>query len=350
MNSIVSTAIVIAITSGIFAVLLTISNKYISNYGRVNITINDDTDISAKGSDTLLDALEVNAILIPALCGGKGTCGSCKVKVTEGSEELLPIEVLNLKEQDKKDGYRLACQYRVESDISIEVPEKLLTSKVYHCVVTQIQSVTKSIKMLELQLPSHSKLSINPSQYIKFFSPVYAENTVEVRKNYALSSYDPDTRHLTLFVKKVPNCICSTFIHHHLKLEDSVVIAGPFNHINYTPESSPLLMLCDDNGFGHVHAILNDLSSNQTPPLISVMHLSEAGDNTLINRLMSSFTTLNPSCNNVDINNVDEVLTTLDKLLEPTQHVYLFCGTVISKDIKKHLFLSGIPKEQLHFK
>jgi uncharacterized 2Fe-2S/4Fe-4S cluster protein (DUF4445 family) len=62
-------------------------------------------------------------VAIEQVCGGKGTCGKCKVRMLSG--ELGPVsesERRHLSEQELAGGYRLACQAAVLEDASIEVP------------------------------------------------------------------------------------------------------------------------------------------------------------------------------------------------------------------------------------
>ena len=111
MSTIINTALVISITVAIFSILLTLFNKYFTNYGKYQITINGETKLIVKGGDSLYECLEQNAIQIPILCGGKGTCGSCKIRILGTSTALLPIEDIHLSEADKLNGFRLQYQY-----------------------------------------------------------------------------------------------------------------------------------------------------------------------------------------------------------------------------------------------
>ena len=63
--------------------------------GDVTIIINDDTSkpLVAPAGGTLLNTLSAHKIFIPSACGGKGSCGVCKVDVPEGGGALLPTEV-----------------------------------------------------------------------------------------------------------------------------------------------------------------------------------------------------------------------------------------------------------------
>ena len=58
-------------------------------------------------------------------CGGKATCGTCAVRITEGpvGEPTGREQTrLGIARHEDKGSVRLACQYEVRSDIVIEQP------------------------------------------------------------------------------------------------------------------------------------------------------------------------------------------------------------------------------------
>jgi uncharacterized 2Fe-2S/4Fe-4S cluster protein (DUF4445 family) len=85
---------------------------------------------------TILAAAQELGVNIESLCGGKHTCGKCRVRVKEGdsqgSSRKSPKENLSLfqpeenkfiSEQERKAGYRLACVAELQNDVFIHVPE-----------------------------------------------------------------------------------------------------------------------------------------------------------------------------------------------------------------------------------
>jgi uncharacterized 2Fe-2S/4Fe-4S cluster protein (DUF4445 family) len=80
-----------------------------------------------KGEVTVLDAAKALGIDLSSLCGGKGTCGKCKVRIDKGLESLGPLteqELKHLTEEEIKSNYRIACQIRPTTSIVIYVPER----------------------------------------------------------------------------------------------------------------------------------------------------------------------------------------------------------------------------------
>ena len=90
--------------------------------------------ISADYETTIFQAARDYGIGLASLCGGKGTCGKCKVRILSG--EVSPLDdrekkSLSIEEIDQ--GYRLACMTRIYGNVKVEVPlESLEDSQRVH--------------------------------------------------------------------------------------------------------------------------------------------------------------------------------------------------------------------------
>jgi len=93
---------------------------------------------------------------IEGICGEKGTCGKCQVKIEEGRFDKYGIEssrsnVSPIKETEKKflssleqnSGYRLACQAEILGDIVVFVPEQSRLGK---------QVIRKKAREIDIEL------------------------------------------------------------------------------------------------------------------------------------------------------------------------------------------------------
>ena len=56
----------------------------------------DELPPASTTRSTLLNALASHNVHVPAACGGKGSCGLCKCKVTQGGRDILPTELAHL--------------------------------------------------------------------------------------------------------------------------------------------------------------------------------------------------------------------------------------------------------------
>ena len=113
-------------------------------------------DITLEDKVTILEAAFRAGVEINSACGGKGTCGRCKVLV-EGKTESEHSKLISDVEWQR--GWRLACRTMVASDAAIFVPEesRLEDLQIYEgfskAEVRSLEPLTKA-HYLELPAPS----------------------------------------------------------------------------------------------------------------------------------------------------------------------------------------------------
>jgi glycine betaine catabolism B len=76
-----------------------------------------DTTAPVPVGATILDAADETGVFIDNACRS-GTCGSCRVKLLSGSVRMAVEDALT--EQDKAEGYILACQAKIRGDVKVE--------------------------------------------------------------------------------------------------------------------------------------------------------------------------------------------------------------------------------------
>ncbi len=76
----------LAVTLLLVAILL-VAKKYLVQSGDVTITVNSDTKITTPAGKSLLSTMADNNVFLPSACGGKGSCGQCRVQVPAGGGE-----------------------------------------------------------------------------------------------------------------------------------------------------------------------------------------------------------------------------------------------------------------------
>ena len=97
---------ILVMTGFVLFILVTISllKRFIAVYGEYRITVNGEKILTVPGGKPLSQALFEEKIYVPSACGGRGTCGFCKVLITEGAGEALPIEEMILNYADLRRG------------------------------------------------------------------------------------------------------------------------------------------------------------------------------------------------------------------------------------------------------
>ena len=82
-----------------------------------------------QSNESLLACARRLGVGISSVCGGKGTCHSCKVQVLSGSvSKPTPNEIEAFTSQELKEGWHLACQTYPLSDCKLTVPPESMTT------------------------------------------------------------------------------------------------------------------------------------------------------------------------------------------------------------------------------
>lgn len=127
MMSVLNPIIALSAVAGGLGILLVIAYTFLAERGEYTINVNDGSrEFTVQGGQTLNEALDDNGISIRVACGGRGICGTCKLRVLEGGGQILPSEEACLDREELIDGYRLSCLIQIQEDMKIEVPEKCL--------------------------------------------------------------------------------------------------------------------------------------------------------------------------------------------------------------------------------
>ena len=153
-------------------VLMVAKSKLVAG-GEVNIVINDDAAnaICVNTGGTLLGALADRKIFIPSACGGKGSCGVCKVDVMEGGGAILPTEPPHITRGEFREGTRLSCQVKVKQDMKIRVPAEVFSVRQWKCKVRSNHNLATFIKELVLELPPGDEVPFRAGGYIQITCP-----------------------------------------------------------------------------------------------------------------------------------------------------------------------------------
>jgi len=84
----------------------------------------------------ILEAAGRAGLTIDTPCGGAGTCGKCRVRLTAGAPEPTDADRRALGQTELDDGWRLACQTAIQSEIAVSVPENSLFASQHQILET----------------------------------------------------------------------------------------------------------------------------------------------------------------------------------------------------------------------
>lgn len=193
------TGIFLAITLALVIVLL-IAKHYLVNSGEVTISINKDRKVTTNAGGSLLSTLAAENVFLPSACGGKGSCGQCKVQVTEGGGEILPTETVHFSRKQIKDGWRLACQLKVKDNLSIDVPASVLDIKEWECEVISNRNVATFIKEFIVALPKGEHMNFQPGSYAQIkIPPFFVDYNTDIDRQLIGEEYLPAWEKFGLF-------------------------------------------------------------------------------------------------------------------------------------------------------
>jgi Na+-transporting NADH:ubiquinone oxidoreductase subunit F len=227
----------------------------------MQITINDERNLIIEGGKDLLSILTKEKIFIPSACGGRATCGLCKLKVLDGAGPLLPTEEPFLTERERKLNVRLSCQVKVLNDMKIKIPPKLLTIHEYICRCVDITNLTYDIKQFRFELIEPNSIDYMPGQYIQLLTPIYKNSIEEVYRAYSISSDPMDKHNIEMIIRLLPGGICTTYCFEYLKVGDEVKINGPYGNFRLSGTDAPIVFIAGGSGMAPIKCMLHQMKN-----------------------------------------------------------------------------------------
>jgi Na+-transporting NADH:ubiquinone oxidoreductase subunit F len=294
---VISSAAVFTGVIVLLVVLLSVISKRLSPGGNVTIAVNDGKkSLITEPGQTLLSALVGAQVFVPSACGGGGTCGMCKCKVTEGGGDILATELGFIKKPERREGVRMACQVKVREDMAIEVPEEVLDVKKWECTVTSNKNVATFIKEFAVELPPGENLDFQAGGYIQIDIPSYkldfssfdiedeyrgdwdhfkffdlhAENDEECFRAYSMANHPAEGNRVMLNVRiataprgmDVPPGIASSYIF-NLKTGDKVMVSGPYGEFFMKDTDREIVFVGGGAGMAPMRSHIFDLFHTQ---------------------------------------------------------------------------------------
>ncbi len=277
------------------------------------VVLSDDEyrkELDIEGGERLLSLLQNRGFNIPAACGGMATCGQCKVKLHTDVGPYTAVETphfdMRTREASRKfleqgvgDGYvRLACQVRVEKDVSLYLPKDTLYVKKYTARV--IKKILLTSDKMELWLRPSKSIQYKPGQYIQLSIPEdfveehykkYGELIKEACKKigkefvpytpgttlyrgYSLASVEPDLLKLIVRMAPVdtcmplekggPPCIGPRCVHEYIQeqnlwnffLGEKIRFTGPYGHFMLKEQPHTAVFVAGGAGLAPILALL----------------------------------------------------------------------------------------------
>lgn len=206
MSTLIATVGIFLGITLLLVIILLVAKKYLVKSGDVNININDTDNVKVPAGKSLLSTLADRNIFLSSACGGKGSCGQCRVRVPEGGGQILPTEAVHFSRKEMKDDWRLACQVKVKEDMKILVPASALDVKEWECEVISNKNVATFIKEFIVALPPGEHMNFIPGSYAQIKIPPYSmDYDKDIDKSLIGEEYLPAWEKFGLFGLKCVN-------------------------------------------------------------------------------------------------------------------------------------------------
>lgn len=161
----------------LLVLILLYARKKLVPMGNVTISINSgEKELEVQTGSSLLSTLTNSGIFLPSACGGGGTCGTCRCRVTKGGGAILPTETGFFSRKEQLNNWRLACQVKVKDNLDLSVPPAVLGVKKWECEVVSNRNVATFIKEFVVKLPEGETLNFQSGGYIQIDVPAITVN------------------------------------------------------------------------------------------------------------------------------------------------------------------------------
>lgn len=282
---------------------------------------------------TLLDAIQKAGIDLVASCGGTGFCGTCLVKVVQGSVTAVSsIEREVLEEKSLQQNLRLACQTGVQSDVRIFIPPESLTG----AQQLQVEGEDSEFIFRPAVIPLDLELA-KPSIHDQCADLSRIDDALRAKGFPHLNVSPISATYLSVFLR-----------HHDWKCRLAVVSHGTDTELAAClPWGEPILGLAMDIGSTKIAMYLVDLESGGTLAARGLMNPQIAYGEDVISRIAFA--------NRGEENRQQLQKTLVDAINEAISTLCIDCGVrveqivdlvVVGNTAIHHLFC-GLPVEQL---
>jgi len=207
-------------------------------------------------SSTLLQSALHNGIDFPYHCT-VGTCGNCRCKLLEGDVRPIMDFSYTLSEAELSDGYILACQSLLKTDVVIEM--ELDSSHPSHTVETY-QGIIKDTQRLTHDI---MEVTVEIDRPLDFSAGQFADiglSGFERHRSYSFACAPKEGGQTTLsfHVRNVPGGSYTEWLFKEDRKNEKFELHGPSGAFWLRPADAPILGVAGGSGMAPLKSILDD--------------------------------------------------------------------------------------------
>lgn len=228
-----------------------------ANPCRVTVT-GGEGGFEVSRDDLLLKAALEQGIDYPHNCR-VGVCGSCKTRLVRGRvSPMVDLALSPLSQAQLKEGYFLACQAKVRTDIEVEV-------RMGRRSVTPVTTVSSRVVLwrrlshdvLELRLALDTPLHFHAGQYATI-----AKSGSFTRRHYSICDVPPEggmpATEIGFLIRRLPGGRFSEWVFAQDRTGTRMWVEGPFGTMEVDDPDRDALCIAGGTGIAPILSIVGD--------------------------------------------------------------------------------------------
>ncbi|MFW1689862.1 NADH:ubiquinone reductase (Na(+)-transporting) subunit F [Acinetobacter ursingii] len=216
------------------------------------------TTIEVAEDQTILDAALRQGVWLPFACG-HGTCGTCKVQVTDGFYDVGDASPFALMDIEREEQKVLACCCKPESDMIIEAdvdedPDFIgYLIEDYQATVLSISDLSPTIKGVRLQIDR--PMQFQAGQYINLQLP-----DIEGTRAFSIANSPNEMGIIELHIRHVKGGVATTYVHEQLAIGDELQLSGPYGQFFVRKsDTQDVIFIAGGSGLSSPQSMILDL-------------------------------------------------------------------------------------------
>lgn len=292
---------------------------------------------SVAPASNLLDALNQAGVAVPYSCRA-GSCHACLVHCVQGLPNDSRPDALS--DEQRRRGWRLACQCQVVEDLQVETFDPLRDGRPAQVVGLDWLSPT----VLRLRLQPERPLRYRAGQHLVLWT------TSQIARPYSLASLPEEDRFLEFHLDcRHPGQFSDAA--RQLQLGDPIRLGelrGGALHYDPDWQQRPLWLLASGTGLAPLFGVLREALRQDHQGPIRIIHLAHDATEHYLAKPLAALATNRPQLS-VELWQGAQLTTALAQLrLVSRQTQALLCGHPDSVDaFARRLYLAGLPRNQL---
>ncbi|QZI72044.1 iron-sulfur-binding ferredoxin reductase [Pseudomonas protegens] len=292
---------------------------------------------SVAPASNLLDALNQAGVAVPYSCRA-GSCHACLVHCVQGLPSDSRPDALS--DEQRRRGWRLACQCQVVEDLQVETFDPLRDGLPAQVVGLDWLSPT----VLRLRLQPERPLRYRAGQHLVLWT------ASQIARPYSLASLPEEDRFLEFHLDcRHPGQFSDAA--RQLQLGDPIRLGelrGGALHYDPDWQQRPLWLLASGTGLAPLFGVLREALRQDHQGPIRIIHLAHDATEHYLAKPLAALAA-NRSQLSVELWQGAQLTTALAQLrLVSRQTQALLCGHPDSVDaFARRLYLAGLPRNQL---